>query len=111
MVGRLKLAAILFVSSGAAALSHAETEVYVPPETDPTFPELPAAIPLWSGGAPGSEGKTSPLKAYWESYSTATGTTWYAVMTNINDPAIIPFLPPAEKATGAAIVVCPGGGN
>lgn len=108
---RHKLATILLMASGMTLASLAETEVYVPPESDPTFPELPAAIPLWSGGAPGSEGKTAPLKAYWESYSTATGTTWYAAMTDINNPAIIPFLPPPDKATGAAIVVCPGGGH
>ena len=111
MITRLKLAALILVASGAASLSRAEAEVYSPPEADPTFPELPAALPLWTGSAPGSEGKTSPLKSYWESYSTATGTTWYAAMTDINAPAIIPFLPAPDKATGAAIVVCPGGGH
>jgi endo-1,4-beta-xylanase len=32
-------------------------------------------------------------------------------MTNINTPAILPFLPAAGTGTGAAIVVCPGGGH
>jgi endo-1,4-beta-xylanase len=111
MINRLKLAAVLLIASCATSMSRGETEVTVPPEADPTFSELPAAIPLWAGGAPGSEGKTTPLKSYWESYSTAVGTTWYAAMTNINNPAIIPFLPPPEKATGAAVIVCPGGGH
>jgi acetyl esterase/lipase len=108
---RLKLAAIVLAALSAAAGSRAETEVHVQPAESPTFSELPAAIPLWAEGAPGSEGQLSPLKAYWESYSTAAGTTWYAVLSNINNPAIVPFLPPPEKATGAAIVVCPGGGD
>ncbi len=110
MNDRRKLALILLALCGAWA-SPAETEVYSPPESDPTFSELPAALPLWPAGAPGSEGKTSALKSYWESYSTASGTTWYAAMTNINAPAILPFLPEPGKATGAAIVVCPGGGH
>jgi endo-1,4-beta-xylanase len=87
--------------------ARAEAEVHTPPTSDPTFPELPAALPLWSGTAPGSEGQTSPLQMRWQNYKT----TWYAVVTNINVPAIIPFLPQPDKATGTAIVVCPGGGH
>ena len=44
-------------------------------------------FPLWLDGAPGALGKST------------------------NDvPTLTPFLPAAEKASGAAIVVCPGGG-
>jgi endo-1,4-beta-xylanase len=53
----------------------------------------------------------SPLKAYWESYTTTAGSTWYAVVSSINNPSIVPFLPAPGKAAGAAIVVCPGGGH
>lgn len=42
---------------------------------------------LWPGGAPGAKGKEP---------------------TDI--PTLTAFLPPKEKATGAAVVVCPGGG-
>lgn len=111
MTDRRALAIFLCSGLWAAAVSRGETEVHVQPAANPTFPELPAAIPLWTGGAPGSEGLTSPSKAHWESYSTASGTTWYAVITNINNPSILPFLPAPEKATGAAVVVCPGGGD
>ena len=49
--------------------------------------EVQPAFPLWPDGAPGALG---------------TGT---------NDiPTLTPYLPDAEKATGAAVVVCPGGG-
>jgi endo-1,4-beta-xylanase len=43
----------------------------------------------------------------WENYAT----TWYAVITNIQVPALLPFLPPPGQATGAAVIVCPGGGH
>lgn len=44
-------------------------------------------IPLWSNGAPGALGDKDDDK-----------------------PTLTAFLPPPEKATGAAIVICPGGG-
>src|SRR5438552_16486676 len=47
----------------------------------------PAEIPLWPDGAPGALGKA------------ATDT-----------PTIMPYPPDADKSTGAAIVICPGGG-
>ncbi len=47
----------------------------------------PAPVPLWPNGAPGALGKDDK-----------------------DIPAIIIYAAPAEKATGAAIVVCPGGG-
>ena len=45
------------------------------------------AFPLWKDGAPGAKG-TEPKDI----------------------PTLTPFLPDPAKATGAAIVVCPGGG-
>ncbi len=57
-------------------------------------------IPLWPNGAPGFEArKDEPEEAkdYW--------------VKNIHNPSITCFLPPKEKATGAAVVVCPGGGH
>jgi len=57
-------------------------------------------IPLWEKGAPGFERlKDVPEQAkdYW--------------VKNINNPTLTVFLPPKDKATGSAIVVCPGGGH
>jgi acetyl esterase/lipase len=57
-------------------------------------------IPLWEKGAPGFEKlKDIPEQAkdYW--------------VKNINNPTLTVFLPPKDKATGTAIVVCPGGGH
>ena len=57
-------------------------------------------IPLWEKGAPGFEKlKDVPEQAkdYW--------------VKDINNPTLTVFLPPKDKATGSAIVVCPGGGH
>jgi endo-1,4-beta-xylanase len=99
--------ASLLLASLTLARLLAEPEVHVLPTVPPTFPELPPAIPLWPHVAPGSEGHDAPLEMRWETYAT----TWYAVITNINAPAIIPFLPAPGTGTGQAIVVCPGGGH
>ena len=60
----------------------------------------PQEIPLWPAGAPGFENRRSEppvAKDYW--------------IKNIHNPSITVYLPPPEKATGAAIVICPGGGH
>lgn len=49
--------------------------------------EAPAELPLWPQGAPGAVGSEEA-----------------------DIPSITMYLPPNDKATGAAIVVCPGGG-
>jgi acetyl esterase/lipase len=56
-------------------------------------------VHLWNNGAPGFENrKDEPEQAqdYW--------------VRNVNNPSITVFLPPKEKATGAAVVIAPGGG-
>jgi acetyl esterase/lipase len=50
-------------------------------------PPSPAPIALWPNGAPGSKGETPA-----------------------DIPSVQLYQPPADQATGAAIVVCPGGG-
>lgn len=60
----------------------------------------PEVIHLWEGGAPGFEDRRDePEQA--ESY-------W---VKNIHNPSLTMFLPDPDKATGAALVVCPGGGH
>lgn len=61
-------------------------------------------ILLWSKGAPGSEGKTSPE-------TMRINPPDEEVISNVNFPSITPYLPDPQKATGAAVIVIPGGGH
>ncbi len=65
---------------------------------------LPDAIPLWSGAAPGSEGKSEKGEIVDRSGGKFN-------VSNVHIPSITPFLPPGDKATGAAVVIAPGGGH
>ena len=60
----------------------------------------PTEIPLWPNGAPGFENRRNePIQAklYW--------------VKNIHNPSLTVYLPPKDKATGAAVIICPGGGH
>jgi acetyl esterase/lipase len=60
----------------------------------------PLVVPLWPKGAPGFESRRNEpeqAKDYW--------------VKNIHNPSIAVYLPPKEKATGAAVIICPGGGH
>jgi len=63
-------------------------------------------IPLWANGAPGSEGKTA--KEVDEPPNQDHG---YLKVTGVHNPSLTVFLPPPEIATGAAMVIAPGGGH
>ena len=66
--------------------------------------ELPAEIPLWPNGAPGSEGKTA--KEVVTRSASGEISVW-----GIHQPSLTPYLPSKEKATGTAMLVIPGGGH
>lgn len=55
-------------------------------------------IPLWPGSPPGDQ----PL-AVEETYADGR-------VENVRIPTLTVFLPPPERATGAGVVICPGGG-
>lgn len=66
--------------------------------------EIPKEIPLWPNGAPGSEGKTAPEVV-------AKSDSGELRVSSIHNPSITPYLPAKDKATGAAVLVIPGGGH
>lgn len=60
----------------------------------------PEVVALWPNGAPGFESRRNEpeeSKDYW--------------VRNIHNPTLTAFLPPAEKNTGLAVVIVPGGGH
>jgi acetyl esterase/lipase len=62
------------------------------------------AIPLWPNGAPGSEGKTAPEAVEVDANGEHS-------LTTIINPSITPYLPAKTNATGAAVIIAPGGGH
>jgi endo-1,4-beta-xylanase len=66
--------------------------------------QVPEAVYLWTGVAPGSEGKTAPEK-------TRIGDGGEHIISSVHRPSILPYLPPSGTATGVAVLVMPGGGH
>lgn len=66
---------------------------------------LPAqtVIPLYEKAIPGS--KPGNVKE-----QSVTDETGIIHISKVTDPTLTVFLPPKEKATGTAIIICPGGG-
>ena len=62
--------------------------------------DVPGAIPLWAKGAPGSEARAGEPEE-------VTGEN----VCNVHKPTLTPFVPEREKATGTAVIICPGGGH
>jgi endo-1,4-beta-xylanase len=62
------------------------------------------AVLLWPNGAPGSEGKTAEE-------SVRVNENGEHIVSSIHRPSITLFLPAKEKATGAAVIIAPGGGH
>lgn len=63
----------------------------------------PMIIPLWPGGAPGSENWTQQ-----EQVSTYSN-FGLKVIRNVSQPTLTAYLPDPAVANGAAVIVCPGG--
>ena len=62
------------------------------------FGAEPRVEPLWSGEPPGA--KETQEKEILKD----------GLLRNVHKPTLTIYLPPKEKATGAAVVICPGGG-
>jgi acetyl esterase/lipase len=58
-------------------------------------------VPLWPDGAPGFEDRRDEPEQRPTSYA----------IGNIHNPSLTVYLPIPEDATGAAVVICPGGGH
>lgn len=65
----------------------------------------PVAIPLWPNGAPGANPKGGS-----EIVQIHQGTGEHLI-SNVHVPSITPYIPTADKATGIAVIIAPGGGH
>ena len=65
------------------------------------------SVPLWANGAPGSEA----LRDKKETIAPPSGPHDSVKVSSIHNPSLLVYLPPKEKATGAAMIVAPGGGH
>src|SRR6266436_2785036 len=66
----------------------------------PLMAQAQEQIPLWASGAPGFEDRKDTPEIQESFY-----------FRNVHNPSLTVFVPPTEKATGAAIVICPGGAH
>ena len=64
----------------------------------------PETLPLWPNGAPGS-------KAGSGAETVRINERGEHIVSNVHSPSVSVYLPSPEKATGAAVIVIPGGGH
>ncbi len=69
----------------------------------------PVAILLWPHGVPGAEGKLSEGKSAVETVRVNENSEH--IVSGIRQPSITPYLPDRGNATGAAVIIAPGGGH
>lgn len=82
-----------------------QAEAQVPTFERITPPASPAhGFPLYPGVAKPGDGKQKADTEIWNSFD------GHPVLRNVTRPTITPFLPEPDKATGAAVIVLPGGG-
>lgn len=67
----------------------------------------PPEVLLWPAGAPGSEGVSKGNVVV----DQGKNGTHNRRVNEVHKPSLTVYLPPKEKANGAAVVICPGGGH
>jgi acetyl esterase/lipase len=70
----------------------------------------PPAIRLWPGPAPGDKGGLGEEKDTTKPSDNLIAGRPVIRTGNVSDPTITVYRPPADRNTGTAVVVCPGGG-
>lgn len=97
----------------AAPAENSQPITYTPGPPPSNFVPDPKDYPtilLWPKGAPGSEKYESQGEVYRLARSSASYTDDILVVSHVNSPSLTVFLPPKKIATGAAVIVAPGGG-
>jgi acetyl esterase/lipase len=80
------------------------TIVFTPP-APAQHPQAKNEIRIWKNGAPGSDPQHWPRPNYKEEWQNNN-----QLVEGITEPTVFAFLPAKEIQTGAAVVICPGGG-
>lgn len=75
-----------------------------------TSAETPGPISLWPGNAPGDPGNLGEEKDTSKPTDNLIAGKPLIRLGNVSQPTITVYRPPANKDTGAAVLVCPGGG-
>jgi acetyl esterase/lipase len=70
-------------------------------------PDEKPVLRIWPGKAPGEKGDVGEEKVL---PTPPNETKPITRLTNVSDPTVTIHRPPKEKANGAAVVICPGGG-
>src|SRR5436309_1367342 len=110
-----RLRGIIFCALAAAAVTFAQAAPVPPAMPGPPPKEMvPLAsnhpvVELWPNGAPGSENKAKDEEKYRIAGSPQAANEDVLIISSVHRPSITLFLPPAKIASGAAIVVAPGG--
>ncbi len=68
------------------------------------------AISLWPGAAPGEKGDLPPETDTTKPTDGLVAGQRVIRLGNVHSPTMTVYVPPADKETGAAVLVCPGGG-
>jgi endo-1,4-beta-xylanase len=101
--------AILGLVVSIILMCSAMTKAAIPTEPAKESPHPPAIV-LWPNGAPGSEArKNEPETLAWR--EEPENNIVFPILFNIHNPSIVPFIPDKSKATGAAVIIAPGGGH
>jgi acetyl esterase/lipase len=75
-----------------------------------TASAAPAELKLWPGKPPGNEPELPPEKDLTKDTENNVAGRRLIRLGNVSTPSITVFPAPADKANGAAVMVCPGGG-
>jgi acetyl esterase/lipase len=95
MLSRLVFAAVALISLGAGSSILSE--------------EPPKVLPLWPGNPPGDKPGLGEEKDITKSTDGLIAGRSVIRLGNVTTPTISIYRPPADKDTGTAVLVCPGG--
>ncbi len=71
----------------------------------------PQSLNIWPAKAPGEVKELPPEQDVNKPTDKPVGDRKIIKLTNVSTPQITVFEPPAEKRTGCALIICPGGGH